>query len=202
MKKLVFLIITCFSLSIPNLAICGESTGNANFFLLGTKQLDRDDWEPIDKHDEIGILLDFKQKNWPVSMAIGYLSSYDSGTTSAYFPDLGTVTFYLWHETTELSFGIKKIWDGSPSLRPYIGCGLALISMEAEVTGYFPGMATTVSDNDTAMGFWIGAGVYFTVAESSNIGFNLRFSQAEVTMFGGEFEAGGTHYGLLLGFHW
>ena len=201
MKKLVFLIITCFLFSIPNLAICDESTGNVNFFW-GTKQLDDDDWKPTDEHEELGILMDFKQKGWPVSIAIGYLSSSDEATISVYFWDLGTVPFDMEAKTTELNFGIKKIWDDSPGLRPYIGCGLVLISTEIQMTGYFPGMDITVSDDDTAMGSWVEGGVYFTVSERFSIGFNLRLSQAEVTMFGVEGEAGGTHTGLLLGFTW
>jgi len=198
MKKLLILIIMFFSFSIPNLAICEESTGNINFFLFGTKQLDDYDWEPVDKHEELGILLDFKQKSWPVSIAFGYLSSSDEQTGLFYLPEIGTFTADVEAETTELSFGIRKIFDDSPSVRPYIGCGLALISAEARVNAF----GTSISDNDTAMGFWIGGGVYFTVSEYFNIGFNLRLSQAEVTMFGVEGEAGGTHYGLLLGIPW
>jgi len=197
MKKLVFLIITCFLLSIPNLAICEEFTGNVNFFL-GVKQLDEDDWEPLEEHDEYGISLDFKQKTWPVSIAIGYLSSSDEETVSMYVSGLGTVSFDMEAETTELSFGIRKIWDDSPSIRPYIGAGIALISAEAKGSA----LGVSVSDDDTATGFWLGAGLYFTISERFNIGFNFRWSKAEVTLYDVEAEAGGTHYGLLLGIHW
>ena len=63
-------------------------------------------------------------------------------------------------------------------------------------------MDITTSESDTAMGSWVEGGIYFTVSERFNIGFNLRLSQAEVTLYGVEFEAGGTHTGLLLGFPW
>lgn len=198
MKKVTILVIACFLFSIPNLAICGESTGNVNFFLLGVKQLDEDDWEPLEEHDELGISMDFKQKSWPVSMVIGYLSSSDEGTVSMYVSGLGTVSFDMEAETTELSFGVRKIFDDSPSVRPYIGAGIALIS--AEVKG--SALGVSVSDDDSATGFWFGGGVYFTISEQFNIGFNLRLSQAEVTLYDVEGEAGGTHYGLLLGYHW
>lgn len=155
MRKVTIFVIACFLFSIPNLAICNESTGNINFFL-GAKQLDEDDWEPVDEHDEVGILLDFRKKSWPVSLAIGYLSSSDEQTEALYYPGIGIYDTDFKGETTELSFGIQKIWDGSPSLRPYIGGGIALISAEFEGTIW----GISVSDDDTATGFWIGGGIY------------------------------------------
>ena len=199
MKKITFLVIACFLFSIPNLAICDESTGNVNLFW-GTKQLDEDDCAPTDEHDELGILVDYKEKSWPVSIAISYLSSSDEQTADYdyYYNGVGIGTADLERKTTELSLGIRKIWDGSPSLRPYIGCGIALISAEFEASA----LGTSVSDDDTATGFWIAGGIYFTISESFNVGFEYRLSQAEVTLFDVEAEAGGTHTGLLFGFHW
>jgi hypothetical protein len=108
MKKVTILVITCFLLSIPSLAICEESTGNINV-LWGVKQLDEDDWGPLEEQDEFGISLDFKQTNWPVSIAIGYLSSSDEQEEDYYISGIGTVNAKLKGETTELSFGVRKI---------------------------------------------------------------------------------------------
>ncbi len=199
MKKITFLVIMCFLFSIPNLGTCDESTGNVNLFW-GVKQLDEDDWELCEKHDELGISLDYKKKSWPVSIVIGYLSSSDEQTARYCYYDngVGIVTAAYKVETTELSLGMRKIWDGSPAVRPYIGCGIAQISAEAKVS--FLGIS--VSDDDTATGFWIAGGIYFTISESFNVGFEYRLSQAEVTVDNVDVEAGGTHTGLLLGFHW
>ncbi len=197
MKKITFLVITCFLFSIPNLAICDESTGNVNFFY-GTKQLDEDDWEPTDKHDELGISVDYKEKSWPVSIAFGYLSSSDEATVYDYYSEIGTYSIDFEHQTTELSLGIRKIWDASPSLRPYVGCGIALISLEAKASA----LGVSVSDDDSVTGFWIGGGLYFTISKRFNIGFGYRLSQGEVTLFDTEAEAGGSHTGLFFGFHW
>ena len=58
------------------------------------------------------------------------------------------------------------------------------------------------SADDDAIGFWIGGGIYWTLGEHFNIGFDLRWSKAEVTINGVDGEAGGGHAGLLLGYHW
>ncbi|MBA7714980.1 hypothetical protein ES703_124015 [subsurface metagenome] len=195
MKKLVFLTITCFLLSIPNLAICGDWTGNINAFL-GVKALDEDDWEPIEDQDEYGIKVDFKQKDWPVSIAIEYLVSSDDDTGLWYDPVIGIVIATVEGETSELCFGVRKIWDQSPKVRPFIGGGIAHISAEAKAT------TLGFSASDDAIGIWIGGGVYWTLGEHFNIGFDVRWSKAEVSSYNIDAEAGGSHAGLLLGFHW
>jgi hypothetical protein len=72
-----------------------------------------------------------------------------------------------------------------------------MINAEIEAEAY--GLSVSVDD---AVGFWIGGGVYWTLGEHFNIGFDVRWSKAEVTIDGLDFEAGGTHAGLLLGYHW
>jgi hypothetical protein len=41
-----------------------------------------------------------------------------------------------------------------------------------------------------------------TLGQSFNLGFDLRYSSADITLGGFEVEAGGTYAGLLLGYHW
>ena len=109
-----------------------EYTGNVNFFL-GQKSLDSNDWEPLDEQGEFGVLVDWKQVSWPVSIAIDILVSADEATI------LGTPVDAI---TSEINGGVRKIWEvtGS-SVRPYIGGGLALISADIEVRDFI-----TVSD--------------------------------------------------------
>ena len=164
------------------------NAGNVNFFL-GQKALDENEWAPVDEQGEFGVLVDFKQANWPVSMAIDFLVSVDEKT------DAG---FNVEGITTEIDFGVRKIWEiaGNPT-RPYIGGGLALISGEFTVTGF-----SSVTDDDSGLGIWLNAGIYWTLGQSFNIGLDLRYSQADVTLFGLDVDAGGTHAGLILGYHW
>jgi len=203
MKKVTVLVITCFLLSIPSLAICGSNsnpddwTGNIDFFL-GAKALDEDDWEPVDEHSEVGLLLDFKQKSWPVSIAVDYLYSWDDDEESSYVPGYGLVNFDADGSTSELCIGVRKIWDNFKHVRPFFGGGIAFIWAELEVEV----LGVSVSDDDMGTGLWLGGGVYWTLPEHFNIGLQLRWSWAEVTLLDIDGEAGGGHAGLLLGYHW
>ncbi len=163
-------------------------TGNVNIFA-GYKNLDEDDWDPLDKQTELGIGVDFKQDGWPVSATVGYLRSSD---------DDSEMGIDIEGKTSELYLGVRKIWDTSPQLRPFVGGGLALVSAEMEAAA----LGIKVSDDDSGIGFWLSGGAYLTVSGSFNIGAELRYSKASVTLFNTDVEAGGVHYGLLLGYHW
>ena len=127
--------------------------------------------------------------DWPVNVAIDILVSADEAT------ELGIRFESI---TSEINGGVRKIWEVSgSSFRPYIGGGLAIISAELEGTSF-----TTVSDDDSSLGIWLNGGVYWTLGRSFNLGLDLRYSRAEVNIFGVDVEAGGTHAGLILGYHW
>ena len=79
-------------------------------------------------------------------------------------------------------------------MRPFIGGGISFITGEFEVLGN--------SDDDSAMGFWIGGGVYWALTKNFNLGLELKSSYAEVTIFDDDVNAGGGHFGLLIGYHW
>ena len=164
------------------------NAGNVNFFI-GQKTLEEEEWAPVDEQGEFGVLVDFKQPDWPVSMAIDFLVSADEKT------DFGFIVEGI---TTEINFGVRKIWDQSRSpIRPYLGGGLALISSEFTLTGF-----GSTTDDDNALGLWLNGGVYWPLGQSFNIGVDLRYSQADVTLFGVDVDGGGTHVGLIFGYHW
>jgi len=98
--------------------------------------------------------------------------------------------------------GVRKIWKvAGSSIRPYIGGGLAYINAEIRRQDIIF-FAPTVSDKDSGTGIWLNGGVYWTLNQSFNLGLDLRYSQADVTLFGVDGEAGGTHVGIMLGYHW
>lgn len=183
-KKILAIILMLFFINSP----VNAWTGNVNFFL-GGKSLDENDWEPVDQHAEFGVLVDFKQQDWPVSIALDFLGSVEEATQSGINYE-GT--------TSEFDVGVRKIWGAEGTkIRPYIGGGLAFVSAEFKGTAF-----TTVSDDDNGTGIWLNGGVYWTLNQSFNIGLDLRYSQADVTLFGVDGDAGGTHAGLILGIHW
>ncbi len=164
------------------------SSGNVNF-LLGTKTLDTNDWAPFEDQAAFGVLFDFKGDDWPVSMAIDVLGSYDEQTI------LGLKTEA---STSEFDIGVRKIWEISgSSVRPFIGGGLAFVRGEIKASNI-----VTVSVDDNGTGIWINGGVYWTLGQHFNLGLQARYSRAEISIAGIEGEAGGTHAGIMLGYHW
>lgn len=162
-------------------------TGNVNLFI-GQKALEKDDWEPLEKQLEVGLMFDIGGKDWPVNIALDILGSADV-TTIAGIEVTGS--------TSEFDIGIRKSFlDGN--FHPYVGGGLAFI--QTEIEGTYGGI--TVSDDDSGVGLWVSGGLYYSIIEQINVGFDLRYSKAKTTMFDYEGEAGGTHFGLFAGYHW
>jgi hypothetical protein len=183
-KKSILTVI--LMLSFLNLN-ASEWTGNANLFF-GKKTLEEKNWREADEQAEFGVLVDFKQSHWPVSIAIDILGSEE------------VIAFSTEGRTTEFDIGVRKIWDAeNSSIRPYIGGGLAFINAEITSTGFF---SDTVSQDDSGTGIWFGGGIYWTLWQHFNLGIDLRYSQADVTLFDENIDAGGTHAGIILGYHW
>ena len=159
-------------------------TGNANVFL-GGKFLDDDEWEPADDQLVLGVQLDARPQDWPVNLALDIRYGFGDGNF-----------FGVEFESNILEFdlGVRKIFEQHPILRPFIGGGLSIV--EAEFSGL------GLSDDDVGIGFWIGGGFYLLLQEHFNIGLDLRFSTADVTLFGVDADAGGFQVGLLTGYHW
>jgi opacity protein-like surface antigen len=174
---------------VPQAYAAGSyGTGNLNL-LLGQKSMDGD-WDPVDDQGEIGVLFDYRERNWPISLAVEILGSSDDKSYSN-----GDVE----GSTTEICIGVKKIWDiRNFPLKPFVGGGVAYIN--AEIDDNYP--AVSYSDDDSAIGFWLEGGFYATLSQHFNLGLILRISRAEVTLFGDDMEAGGDHIGLILGYHW
>ncbi len=206
-KMVLFGFVMCFLLLCPHLAHSETGSnpndwtpdywsGSVNIFL-GIKALDEEDWEPVEIHDQIGIVADVKPRSWPVSLAVDFLaSSDDQGAIS--LAGIGTVSLEAEAKTRELDLGVRKAWDDTRSVHPYFGGGIGVFW--AELEGRTTGSRT--SDDDTGIGLWIGAGVIWVFYEHANVGVDFRWSRSEVTLYGVDVEAGGYHTGLLLGYRW
>ncbi len=183
---LVFLI-SIITIAGSEMSAFGQSdwTGNVNFFL-GAKALE-DEWEPAEDQVEFGVEIDFRQQSWPVSIAIDLLVAAGEDD----FLGINVES-----RTSELNIGVRKIWDKSPQVRPFIGGGISFIS------GEFEWKTIGISEDDSAMGFWLGGGVYWALSEHFNLGLELKSSYAEINLFGLDGNAGGGHFGLLIGYHW
>ena len=165
----------------------GDVTGNVNLFV-GQKTLEKDDWKPLEKQTEVGIMFDIGGKDWPVNIALDILVSTDEDTISG---------VNIEATMTEFDIGIRKSFlDGN--FHPQIGGGLAFINAELKGTYLGP----TVSDDDTGVGFWASGGLYYSIIQHINVGLDLRYSYAKGTLFDVEGDSGGTHIGVFAGYHW
>ncbi len=168
-------------------------TGNVNL-KAGAKALDEDDWEPLEDQNEIGADIDFRMVDWPVSVTVALYGSAQKKEISGMDVE---------GKTGELRIGIKKIWEPDPSMRPFVGGGIAFISAENEwVNEYLSPLQLKVSDDGQGTGLWVSGGVFWTIKECFNLGFELGLSSVDVTLFNQEKKAGGAHAALLLGYHW
>lgn len=171
-------------------------TGNINL-LLGSKTLEEDDWEPLDSQAEFGVDFDFGMQTWPIHIDVAYLSSSDDQDFSGYDPEFGDITGNLEATTTELRLGAKYIWDSWSTMRLYAAGGLSNIKGEFEVSAY----GVSISEDDSAIGFYVTGGIYWTLAEHFNLGAELGYSKATIELYDYEGEAGGTHALALVGYH-
>jgi hypothetical protein len=125
---------------------------------------------------------------WPVHIAIDVFGSADVEARPV--ADIEG-------RTSELCFGVRKIF-GKNDVHPFVGGGIASIYGEAEGRVWI----FSASDDDRAGGLWVDGGVFWRLGRRFNIGFDVRYSAAEITLADTDINAGGAHAGLLLGWGW
>ncbi len=176
--------------------------GHINF-MIGQKVFDSDEWDPIDKQSSFGVEGAFGPGKWPVQMA-AYISRASDDKSASYS---GT-QFNLEATTMEFGFGLNKTFT-SGKLNPYVGAGgvHAKVDLTAQQSG------TSGSDEGSGFGFWGGAGAYYRVGTTFNIGAGARYSSVDVDfnaftgvsgvpIQGGTVDAGGLNFGVLVGWGW
>jgi hypothetical protein len=187
-----FLLALLLVLCTPGPASAQYWTGNLNL-TLGSKMLESD-WGPVDEHSAFGFSADFRRPHWPINIALGFLAS--QGEETLYNFDLAQIA-KLEATTLELRGGVRKIWEPTPTMRPFLGGGLAVIWAELERSRF----GASESDDDLGLGLWINGGVYWTLARRFNLGFELGYSTADVTLLRRDIDAGGWNGGVLLGYN-
>jgi hypothetical protein len=176
------------------LTASAASAGPQVNFFLGQKALDGD-WNPIDRQAELGAVMTFGREAWPVQIAADVLVAGEDGTLPGAVDVKGA--------TYELASGVRKIW-GKKAFHPFAGAGVAIVGAKVELES----AAGSADDTDTSVGPWIDGGVFWRLGMRFNLGVNVRWSHADVDLDFGpgipspEMDAGGLHYGLLLGFGW
>jgi hypothetical protein len=184
-------------------AVAGDPDGHVNVFL-GQKFLASADWDPVQQQPEFGAIMSFGNSDWPVLIAVDVMTSAKKVDVRGQFGSWATRTA----ATIEGAFGARKIWNLGDT-HPYVGGGIALISAREKFE--FESAGITFADaDDTSIGPWVSGGVFWRLGNRFNLGFDVRYSTANVDLeFDGSFfvsdekkKAGGFHAGLTLGFGW
>ncbi len=167
-------------------------------FLLGSKALDSDDWDPGENQGEFAVMTTFGPEKWPVQIAIDVLAT---GLTESEFrlvaPGSSVRGYNTTQATFEFDFGVRNIWQKG-KMRPFVGGGLAtIVGVQERVSA-----AGVRQESEGSGGLWVDGGVFWRLGSHFNIGVEGRISGAEVELFGQDVQAGGSHLGMILGFGW
>jgi hypothetical protein len=166
--------------------------GDINF-ILGQKQLDEEQWGQASDQGEFGILASFGGEKWPVDIATDMI--FSGHTFQVPGEDSPVELFSM---TFELDLGVRKIWEHGKA-RPFVGGGLAIIAADIELAVG----EISVGTDANGPGVWVDGGIFWRLTRHFNLGLESRISRAKVdNLFGSEVEAGGEHFGLLLGCGW
>ena len=136
--------------------------------LVGLREFDEDDWEPVEQQTGFGLEVDSRTPDAPVGWEVGV--SYSSDDDDDFDPFLGD--FSAEAEFIELYGGVRKTWDTSDGrVHPYVAGGLTYIDADVDVEVVGMGEA---SEDDSSIGAYVHGGVTFDVTRSLLIGADLR----------------------------
>jgi opacity protein-like surface antigen len=150
---------------------------------IGGRQLDEDDYEPVDEQVMFGIEYVRERPEDVAGFEIGLMGSEDDG-------DLGP--FDVEGRTSEIYAGVHKSF-GTDVVRPYVGAGIAYINSEVEVAN--------VDDDDGSAAGYAHAGINFDISPSFAIGFDFRWLFAsDLEIAGVDTDADYGQLAVVLGF--
>ena len=175
--------IVLFTLFVSFCAAAEAPPSRVSTFI-GTKNISDNTWEPFDSQFEFGVAADVNIANLPVNFYVGMNASIDKRDSG---DDEG--------KTVEKLFGISKHFPigGSP-FNTYVMGGVAHIEGELTKSG--------VTQKDSAVGYFVGGGIVWNFTQHFDIGFETRYSQAEIKFDDKDVDVGGTHLGVTAGFNW
>ncbi len=166
--------------------------GNVHFSL-GFKSLSDDTWgDDFVDQVALGVGVDLGNSDWPVLFTIDSIFSASE-------KEVAGLDHYVY--IGEFAPGIKKEWAVSDRSYPFMGVGLAFITAVRgdEIAGHSDSYDT---EDDTALGLWISAGVNWKLSHRSRIGFIGRYSFAELEIDDVEYDADAVHIAFTTSIHW
>ncbi len=173
------------SAALVLLSTAALAGGNCNF-LIGSRALDNDQWDPVSPQVAVGVDVDLAYWDAPIALAFGAHGSA--------------------REKDDITYAIGEVSAGvlwKPKLKgavhPYIGVGLANVTATITVdTGPFD-----IDDDDSSLGYYANAGVYWRLGKRFNLGFDARLMRGtDGEVLGVTGDADYFQAGLVVGFGW
>jgi hypothetical protein len=186
----------------------GQVTAADLNVFVGERFLGATDWGTTSRQGELGLLTNWQWRTWPVLVAVDFLgASRTAPVGSGPLPPGASLTALGVGPSTEedahtfeLDLGARKIWKPTAAWRPFLGGGLALAYADIDYTGN-SGPQASITSSGSGVGYWIDGGVFMFLGDAFNVGFDARFSSADVRLFGTSRDVGGLQVGLLAGYH-
>lgn len=161
-----------------------RSADNRVGLYVGQRYLDEGEWEPVDEQLALGIEYSHERPGSVIGWEAGFFHSSDDDDVLGFDVEVSTIEFYG---------GVRKTF-GDGVVRPYVGGGLALITLEADISG--------VGDaDDTSPAGYAHAGLAFRVSDSFHVGVDLRaLFASDLDLAGIDTDADYEQLALMLGF--
>ena len=158
----------------------GALTGNLTFS--GGLVRTHDDFSrsfDIDELTSLGVFCDVKKEAWPVYITAAYVFAYGQSRAADVY-------------CSDTLVGLKKFFELSPAVRPYIAGGVSSLSIYADMAHD--------DDYDGAWGGWYGAGLAVSLSHHWQMHLDWRRTSAKVDLFRHRLEAGGDSFSFAIGY--
>ena len=148
----------------------GETVSKSNRIALyvGRRDLDEDDYEPVDEQIAIGIEFSHERSGSAIGWEIGAMGSGDEDDAGGMDVEGATVEGYA---------GLKKSF-GDGNVRPYVGAGVSYIAAAKDLIG--PG-----DEHDESIAGYAHGGLTIDLTQALYIGADFR------ALFGSDIELAG-----------
>jgi len=234
--RLALTILTVLGVFAAGVASAGGAVGSVHF-TLGSKRL-TSDWYlsepqvsaagdtliPRGSQPALGLELTWGRQGWPALIAMDVLHSYDDGVQ--HYPAnplflIPPADVRRRARTIELGLGVRRAWTVK-GLSPYLGAGGSWVrahlhyEMSDPSQGPYGAVGPSVGGRHSALGYWVGGGIYRRIGPRLDLGLTGRYSKVQVEFpewssvqagQGGYYfaadptkvDAGGRHIGLIVG---
>lgn len=161
----------------------------ANVFL-GARSIDAEYWAPFQSIPSYGVELTYSPKGVPIGLAV---DAWGGTATKA----VGATEIVA--SVFEVDAGARKIFKIRGWLLPSVGAGAAIVRADYSAASASFGGDDEQLDGDTVLGGWVSAGLVVRPVEMVSVGVSIRYTSAQVELFGKRGEAGGLFGGVMAG---